>query len=585
MTLRADFYGMALRHRSLSDALQGRAENLGPMTREELREAIEKPAGGVRFEAGLVETLLDDVTSRPGNLPLLQFALREMWFRQEKGSIGFAAYEAIGRVEGALARRAQEIFDSLTDKGANQQSVTLFRRLFTRLVTLGEGVEDTRSVVDRGELGDEAWALAQKLAGEDNRLLVTSAPEPGHESAEVVHEALIRNWPTLIDWVNRDRAFQSYLRQLKPRVEEWRSHPDDEGSLLRGAALAAAEDWLNRRREDFSAEEAAFLDASLAARNARRAKEEEERQAELKREQERTEAAAALARARQRQSRFAWALAAVALVAVVVVGILGWQANRASDEAKLARQEAISQRDAATSAQAEALKQATAATTAQNEALQQANRAESERQRAEEERARAVAAQEEAEQQAERAQQERERADEQLRRTLRTQSLFLSDLAHQQAQKGDYGTALALALEAAPRPTRALVQRPYVWQAEAALYEAIGGLREWLVFGSTDAPIASAAYSPDGTKIVTAETDNLATIRDAETGDKLLDLSGHTGSVTSAAFSPDGTRSRRHRPTAPCGFGTPLAAPSSSNSTGTISRPTSPSSRRTANAW
>lgn len=535
MTLRADFYGMAVRHRPLSDGLQGRVENLGPMTREELREAIEKPAGSVRFEAGLVETLLDDVTSRPGNLPLLQFALREMWFRQEKGTIGHQAYEAIGRVEGALARRAQEIFDSLTDKGANQQAVALFRRLFTRLVTLGEGVEDTRRVVDREELGDEAWALAQRLAGEDNRLLVTTAPEPGHESAEVIHEALIRNWPTLVDWVSRDRAFQSYVRQLKARVEEWQAHPQDEGALLRGAALAAAEDWLGKRREDFSAEEVSFIDASLAARNARRAKEEEERQAELKREQERAAAAADLARARQRQSRFAWALAALSIVTVGFVGYFAWQAFQSSKAATASRNAALAAEDRALTAQVDALNK-----TAEVRYTQR--RAEADRQAAEAAKEEAVAAREEAEAQANRAEDERSRADDQLRKTLRTQSLFLSDLANQQSAKGDYGTALALALEAAPRPTRALVQRPYVWQSEAALYEAIGGLRERLVIGDKDAPIASAAFSPDGTKIVTAEKDNLAAIRDAETGDTLLEFAGHEDSVTSAAFSPDGTK-------------------------------------------
>jgi hypothetical protein len=78
LTLRADFYGRALRHRPLADALQGHVENLGPMNREELRAAIGRPAGNakVSFEPGLVETLLDDVESKPGSLPLLQFALR-----------------------------------------------------------------------------------------------------------------------------------------------------------------------------------------------------------------------------------------------------------------------------------------------------------------------------------------------------------------------------------------------------------------------------------------------------------------------------------------------------------------------------
>jgi hypothetical protein len=167
--LRADFYASALRHRPLADALQGRVENLGPMTREELREAIIRPAGVVSFENGLVDTLLDDVTAQPGSLPLLQFALREMWMRLDKRRMTRATYDAIGGVEGAVAQRAQKIFDSLTTKGGDTHAVMLFRRLFTRLVSLGEGAEDTRRIVGRGELGQETWELAQRLAGEDIR--------------------------------------------------------------------------------------------------------------------------------------------------------------------------------------------------------------------------------------------------------------------------------------------------------------------------------------------------------------------------------------------------------------------------------
>ena len=83
LILRADFYGMAMLHRPLSDALQDRVVNLGPMTRDELREAITRPAGRVAYDDGLVDTLLDDVASQPGSLPLLQFALREMWGRRQ----------------------------------------------------------------------------------------------------------------------------------------------------------------------------------------------------------------------------------------------------------------------------------------------------------------------------------------------------------------------------------------------------------------------------------------------------------------------------------------------------------------------
>lgn len=310
LTLRADFYGMAVRHRALSDALQGHVENLGPMTRDELRDAIVRPAGKVGFEPGLVDTLLDDVSTRPGNLPLLQFALREMWFRQQRGMITHEAYQAIGRVEGALAQRAQEIFDSLTRKGRDDQVVGVFRRLFTRLVTLGEGAVDTRRVVDRDELGDEAWSLAQRLAGEDNRLVVTGAAEPGNETAEVVHEALIQNWPTLTVWVDRDRSFQTWLRQLNPLVEEWHRNPDDDGTLLRGGRLAVGMEWLNQRRDEMSQLEVAFLDASIRARDERRRQEDEVRQAELRQQQELAKTTRQLAEEQRARAEMAEQLAA-----------------------------------------------------------------------------------------------------------------------------------------------------------------------------------------------------------------------------------------------------------------------------------
>jgi energy-coupling factor transporter ATP-binding protein EcfA2 len=278
LTLRADFYNAALRYRPLADRLQDHVKNLGPMTREELREAILKPteAVEVEFEPGLVATILDDVEKRPGSLPLLQFALREVWGRLKTPVITRADNDAIGGVEGALAKRAQAIFADATNNETDTASVALFRRLFTRLVTLGEGAEDTRRIVGREELGPDAWALAQKLAGEDNRLVVTGAPTAGQETAEVVHEALIRNWPTLVDWVNRDRAFQLWLRQLKPRVDEWRANPSDDGTLLRGGPLAVAEEWVARRGNELTDVEMVFVTSGVELRETEQQRERED---------------------------------------------------------------------------------------------------------------------------------------------------------------------------------------------------------------------------------------------------------------------------------------------------------------------
>jgi hypothetical protein len=270
LTLRADFYNAALRYRPLADRLQDHIENLGPMTREELREAVVKPAEAVhvRFEPGLVDTILDVVERRPGGLPLLQFALREMWGRLKTPLFNREDYDAIGGVEGALSQQAQRIFDGETNRGNDEIAVGLFRRLFTRLVTLGEGSEDTRRVVGRDELGSDAWALAQKLADENNRLIVTAASTSGRETAEVAHEALIRNWPTLVDWVNLDRNFISWRTQLTPHLNGWRANPRDESTLLRGRPLAVAEDWFAQRGDDFGEGEETYVLESISPRDA-----------------------------------------------------------------------------------------------------------------------------------------------------------------------------------------------------------------------------------------------------------------------------------------------------------------------------
>jgi hypothetical protein len=269
LTMRADFYNAALRYRRLADRLQDHVENLGPMTRDELREAIVKPAEAVNvgFEPGLVDKILADVEKGPGTLPLMQFALLDCWLQLKSPIMTHAHYDAIGGVEGALARRAEIIFNAATDGGKNQAAVAVFRRLFTRLITLGEDAEATRRTAGHNELGSEEWKLAQKLAGEGNRLVVTTSTAAGQETVEVVHEALIRNWPTLVDWINQDRGLLSWRTHLKPRLNEWLANRKDEGSLLRGVSLSVAQDWFSQRGEELNDEEKALIGTSVVFNN------------------------------------------------------------------------------------------------------------------------------------------------------------------------------------------------------------------------------------------------------------------------------------------------------------------------------
>ncbi|MFQ5858224.1 MAG: BTAD domain-containing putative transcriptional regulator, partial [Anaerolineae bacterium] len=273
LTLRADFMGQALAYRPFADALQDAGLILGPMTRRELERAIEEPARGqgVTFEPGLVARNLDDVGEEPGNLPLLEFALTLLWEQPAIGRLTHAAYEDIGGVEGALARYADKVYAGL--RRADQEQA---RRIFVQMVRPGEGTEDTRRLATHAELGENGWALVQRLA--DARLVVTDQDPSGQETVEVAHEALIQGWGRLRDWMNADRAFRAWQERLRAMLHQWEASDRDEGALLRGAPLAEAEGWLAEREGELSQAELDFIWASTALRERRRSARERRRQ-------------------------------------------------------------------------------------------------------------------------------------------------------------------------------------------------------------------------------------------------------------------------------------------------------------------
>ena len=269
LTMRADFLGNALSYRPFADVLQNTDLKLGPMNREELTEVIEKPAQklGVTFEAGLVERILDDVESEPGNLPLLEFALTELWQRRQGKELTHLAYTEIGQVQGALARHANEEYDKLSEAQREQM-----RRIFIQLVRPGEGTEDTRRLATKAELGAVNWALVKQLA--DARLVVTSRSEEAQvETVEVVHEALIRNWGELRGWMDTDRVFRAWQERLRAGMYQWQQIENgdvtgwDESRLLRGTALAEAEEKLKQRPEDLSEGELFYIQVSVKLRD------------------------------------------------------------------------------------------------------------------------------------------------------------------------------------------------------------------------------------------------------------------------------------------------------------------------------
>jgi Novel STAND NTPase 1/TIR domain len=169
LTVRGDFMGRALENRDFADRLQQGLVTIGPMTRDELAETIVEPAAktGLSFEAGLAETILDDLGEEPGGLPLLEFLLERLWAQRSGVLLTHDAYVRLGRVSGAIAHRAEEVFE----RSLNDAEREAAHRLLMRMVRPGDGVEDTRRRAVLPEADAVAGATIQKLAKE--RLLVS----------------------------------------------------------------------------------------------------------------------------------------------------------------------------------------------------------------------------------------------------------------------------------------------------------------------------------------------------------------------------------------------------------------------------
>ncbi|OAB57660.1 hypothetical protein AY600_00655 [Phormidium willei BDU 130791] len=243
IAMRADFLGDALSYRPFAKYLDDGEVKLGSMSREELREVIEKPIqnSGVTFEVGLVERILDDINDQPGNLPLLEFALTELWSQRNSASLSHTTYEKIGGVEGALARHANQIYSKFKAKDKKK-----IKQIFIQLVYPENTNKDTRRSATKKELGgDKNWHLVTHLA--NDRLIVTSRNLQGEELVELAHESLIYYWDKLQEWINENRQFRAWQEQLRVAKKQWEATNYDVGSLLRGVALVEAEKQLHNR--------------------------------------------------------------------------------------------------------------------------------------------------------------------------------------------------------------------------------------------------------------------------------------------------------------------------------------------------
>ncbi|UCC64726.1 MAG: protein kinase, partial [Anaerolineae bacterium] len=302
ITLRADFFDRPLSHPSFSSLLQSRTEVVVPLTLEELGQAIRGPVErvGVTLEEGLVTAMVAQVNEQPGGLPLLQYALTELFEHRDDRLITQEAYHAVGGVLGALGRRAEALYAELDADG--QEAA---RQLFLRMVILREGIEDVRRRVLRAELKaltKDDRRTPHALDGADNssfvlppssamdqvidtfgkaRLLTFDRdPVTRGPTVEVAHEALLREWRRLREWLDKYRADVRTQRLLANVAAEWAEAGRDGSFLLRGSRLDHFEGWAAETELALTEDERAFLEASSAERRRR----EEEQRAQQARE-------------------------------------------------------------------------------------------------------------------------------------------------------------------------------------------------------------------------------------------------------------------------------------------------------------
>lgn len=385
ITLRADFIDRPLRYVDFGELIQRRGELVLPLTPDEVERAILGPAqrAGLRLEPGLILAMTHDVGDQPGGLPLLQYALTELFEKCISGNahhnlLTKAAYIEIGGVLGALGRRAEEVYASLDQAG---QSAA--RQLFLRLVTLGEGVEDTRRRVLRAEFEslmvnrrpkteDEArlstvhglpstvFALSSIIDAFAKHRLLSLDRDPVTRGAtvEVAHEALIRVWGRLREWLNDSRADLRMQRQLALAAAEWMQAKQDASFLLTGAHLEQFEGWIADAQIALTQDEQAYLSASMAERTSRHAEETERQRRELEAAQKLAETEhQSLIRLRLR-NRAITTVGVAAIMLALLAGLFGLQSYQNQQRAEVASTEAVNQAHVAATAKANADAQA-----------------------------------------------------------------------------------------------------------------------------------------------------------------------------------------------------------------------------------
>ena len=263
IALRADFYDRPLATSELGELMAVHTFAVRPMNALELREAIVGPAAaaGVLLEAGLDTELVADIVDQPASLPLLQFTLRDLFDRRRKDVITLDAYHELGGVVGAVASRAEQLYETLDAVDAD-----LARHVFLRLIVTGAATTTRVGVHDAVSSLRASAPLLDLFV--EHRLITTDIdPATREPTYALAHESLISSWPRLGAWLADGRNDRRIVQQLSAAAAAWDDRGRQDADLYRGGRLDAAEEAAGTATGAVTALEHEFLTASRASVN------------------------------------------------------------------------------------------------------------------------------------------------------------------------------------------------------------------------------------------------------------------------------------------------------------------------------
>jgi WD40 repeat protein/serine/threonine protein kinase len=462
VTLRSDFYPRYQEFPDLIELAKASGKfDLRPPTTYEIGNMIRLPAeaAGLHFEQErktgqrLDEALRDAASATPESLPLLEQVLSLLYDEQNSrgdGLLRWSDYRELGELKGALAKHAEGVFSTLQPH--EQKAFPLVMRY---LVTLGQGEEEVpnrRTVSYRDFVASEGTDNDQKAAAKgfvdlfiEKRLLVADADPQGEVTVSVAHEALLREWQRVKEWLIENREFLRMRDRLDPSLKLWLSRGKQKDDLLEpGLHLAEGEKLVKDFGPSLSREQTDYIQASIAERKRRK----------------------------QAQERIRYAVMAAIGVLAVVAGFQWFRAER------------------------------------QRESAAQAFKSEAQ-------------------------------VTAQLQEQLRLASWASFNQAERQFQSGEWQQGIALLARAVKfDPANQVAAERFFQELTIHREKALPPLIASFAYQDL---IYGAAFSPDGTQILTASWDKSAKLWDAASG-KLIVVFAHQGTVNAAAFSPDGSR-------------------------------------------